>query len=113
MRTLETALLEHDPEFDEDMTLAAQNQRQNALINAFIRSDQKFDLDDAAQAHQIHLNVERIRVPETWFHPAMAGVDSAGIAEVAGWLLNGFSPEERRRMMQVSHGIVARHLLPI
>jgi actin-related protein 5 len=113
VRTLEAALLEHDPEFDEDMTLAAQNQRQNALINAFVRSDQKFDLDDAAQAHQIHLNVERIRVPETWFHPAMAGVDSAGIAEVAGWLLNGFSLEERRRMMQVRRTRRARQMIDL
>lgn len=94
--------MQHDPLFDQEMTLAAQNQRQTALINAFIRSDQKFDPDDMGQAHQIHLNVERIRVPETWFHPSMAGVDSAGMAEVAGWMLNGFSPEERRRMMQVS-----------
>jgi actin-related protein 5 len=84
--------------------MEAQAQRHAALINAFIRSEQKFDPDDIAQAHQIHLNVERIRVPETWFQPSMAGVDSAGIAEVSGWLLNGFTPEERRRMMQVRPG---------
>jgi len=105
VRNLEAALLEHDPLFDQEMTLAAQNQRQTALINAFVRSDQKFDPDDMGQAHQIHLNVERIRVPETWFHPSMAGVDSAGIAEISGWLLNGFSPDERRRMMQVRRNI--------
>jgi actin-related protein 5 len=45
--------------------------------------------------------VERIRVPEVWLQPQIAGVDSAGIAELAGWLLNGFPDEERRRLMQV------------
>lgn len=71
-------------------------------MNAFIRSDQRYEPDNAQQAHQIHLNVERIRVPETWFDPGMAGVDSAGLAEVAGWLLNGFTEQERQRMVKVS-----------
>lgn len=55
------------------------------------------------QNHQLHLNVERIRVPETWFQPGMFGIDSAGLGEVAGWVLNGYEEEQRRRMMQVSH----------
>lgn len=100
---LESKLLEHDPTFDEEQTLDARSRRQTALINAFLRGkQQKFDPEDLSQAYQLHLNVERIRVPETWFQPQMAGVDSAGIAEIAGWLLNGFKEEERRVMMKVS-----------
>lgn len=79
-------------------------QVKNALINAFVRGggNEKFDPEDLQQSYQLHLNVERIRVPETWFQPAMFGIDSAGIGEVAGWLLNGFEEEQRRKMMQVS-----------
>lgn len=73
-------------------------------MNAFVRGgiEGRFDPEDLAQSHQLHLNVERIRVPETWFQPGMFGIDSAGIGEIAGWVLNGFEEEERRRLMQVS-----------
>lgn len=80
-------------------------QVKNALINAFVRGggSERFDPGDLQHSYQLHLNVERIRVPETWFQPAMFGIDSAGLGEVAGWLLNGFEEEQRRKMMQVSH----------
>jgi actin-related protein 5 len=32
----------------------------------------------------------------------MFGVDSAGVGEVAGWLLNGLDDDVRARLMQVS-----------
>lgn len=53
--------------------------------------------------HQLHLNVERIRVPEAWFQPGMFGQDYAGIGEMAGWIMNGYEEEQRRKMMQVSN----------
>jgi actin-related protein 5 len=53
--------------------------------------------------HQLHLNVERIRVPEAFFQPDMFGQDYAGIGELAGWIMNGYDEDLRRRMMQVSH----------
>jgi actin-related protein 5 len=54
------------------------------------------------QNYQLHLNVERIRVPEALFQPSMFGQDCAGLGEVAGWVLNGFDEDVRRRIMQVS-----------
>ncbi len=105
VQDIETKLLKHDETFTTDDTIEAQRTRQTALISAFLRGKEKYDPDDVAQSYQLHLNVERIRVPEVWFQPAIAGVDSAGIAEIAGWLLNGFSDEERRRMQQVSRRI--------
>jgi actin-related protein 5 len=76
----------------------------NALITAFVRggSSEKYDPLNLDQGCQLHLNVERIRVPETWFQPSMFGLDSAGLGEVAGWVLNGFEEEQRKKMMQVS-----------
>jgi hypothetical protein len=52
--------------------------------------------------HQLHLNVERIRVPEAFFQPDMFGQDYAGIGELAGWIMNGYDEDLRRRMMQAS-----------
>lgn len=82
--------------------MEGQVRTKNALLNAFVRGGTggRFDPDSVQQSYQIHLNVERIRVPETWFQPAMFGVDSAGIGELAGWLLNGMTDAERKRMMQ-------------
>ena len=51
---------------------------------------------------RIHLNVERWRVCEAWFSPAMAGVDSAGLGEVLQNVLARFSESEKARLVKVS-----------
>ncbi|WWC58082.1 uncharacterized protein I303_100617 [Kwoniella dejecticola CBS 10117] len=102
--SLESRLLQYDPSFNEEQTLVGRAEAKNKLINAFVRGGlppgEKFDCEDIRLNHQLHLNVERIRVPETWFQPSMWGIDSAGLGEVAGWVLDGFEEEERRRLMQ-------------
>ncbi|WVQ64772.1 uncharacterized protein L199_002940 [Kwoniella botswanensis] len=104
LQSLESRLLQYDPSFTEENTLIGRAEAKNKLINAFVRgglpTGQKYDFDDIKLNHQLHLNVERIRVPETWFQPSMWGIDSAGLGEVAGWVLNGFEEEEKRRLMQ-------------
>ncbi|WVQ80378.1 hypothetical protein IAT38_002483 [Cryptococcus sp. DSM 104549] len=102
LRSIETRLLQYDPAFTEEHTMLGLAEAKHKLINAFVRggSTEKYDPEDIGQNHQLHLNVERIRVPETLFQPSMAGLDSAGLGEVAGWVLNGFDEEERRRLMQ-------------
>ncbi|KAK8845440.1 hypothetical protein IAR55_006153 [Kwoniella newhampshirensis] len=102
LESIETRLLQYDPAFTEEQTMLGRAEAKNKLINAFVRggSDGKFDPEDVEQSHQLHLNVERVRVPETWFQPSMFGVDSAGVGEIAGWVLNGFEEEERKRLMQ-------------
>lgn len=104
LQSIENRLLQHDSTFSEDDTMGGRVQVKHALINAFVRggSTERFDADNLEHTHQLHLNVERIRVPETWFQPSMFGLDCAGLGEVAGWVLNSFEERERRRMMQVS-----------
>lgn len=109
LTSLESRLLQHDPQFNEDDTMLGRAHAKNALINAFVRGGAggsgvagRYDPTDVKQTYQLHLNVERVRVPETWFQPAMFGLDSAGLGEIAGWVLNGYEEEQRRRMMQVS-----------
>ncbi|CBF86957.1 actin-related protein ARP5 [Aspergillus nidulans FGSC A4] len=100
--SVERELLEYDPEFTENHTLAAQSDWTKSLIHVFLRGPWPFDPESQREAHQIHLNVERIRVPEVVFKPSIAGIDQAGIVEIAADIVNQrFSnPEEQARLLR-------------
>ena len=88
VRALEADLLEYDQNFEYDQTLDAQKDWSKSLLHAFRHGPRPFDPASPAETHRIHLNVERIRVPEVLFQPtAIAGVDQAGIVEIAGDIL--------------------------
>lgn len=88
LKTLEADLLKYDPEFTDQHTLDAQTDWTKSLVHAFLRGPRAFDHTSQQESHQIHLNVERIRVPEVIFQPAIAGLDQAGIIEIAADILN-------------------------
>lgn len=88
LKNLEQELLQYDPDFDYEQTQEAQSDWSKSLLHAFARGPRPFDPASQAQLNQIHLNVERIRVPEIVFRPSIAGVDQAGIIEIAGDMLN-------------------------
>ncbi|KAL2023080.1 hypothetical protein VTK56DRAFT_3990 [Thermocarpiscus australiensis] len=88
IRALEADLLAYDKDFSYDQTLDAQKDWSKSLLHAFRYGPRPFDVASPAETHRIHLNVERIRVPEVLFQPsAIAGVDQAGIVEIAGDIL--------------------------
>lgn len=87
LKTLEQDLLKYDPDFTYDNTQEAQTVWSKSLLHAFTRGPRPVDPSSQAELHQIHLNVERIRVPEVVFRPSIAGVDQAGIIEIAGGVL--------------------------
>ncbi|OTB06376.1 hypothetical protein M426DRAFT_55381 [Hypoxylon sp. CI-4A] len=87
LKTLEEDLLRYDEEFTHEHTWEAQNGWNKSLLHAFLRGPRPFDPASQAETHQIHLNVERIRVPEVVFQPSIAGVDQAGLVEIAGDIL--------------------------
>ncbi|KAH8777005.1 hypothetical protein BGZ57DRAFT_360303 [Hyaloscypha finlandica] len=87
LKTLETDLLKYDPDFTDQHTLDAQTDWTKSLVHAFLRGPRPFDPKSQAEAHQLHLNVERIRVPEVIFQPPIAGLDQAGIVEIAADIL--------------------------
>jgi actin-related protein 5 len=102
LQSVEARLLQFDPNFSEGDTMTGRANAKNALIDAFVRGGSElYNPNNLEHQYQLHLNVERIRVPESWFQPGMWGLDSAGLGEVAGWILNSFEEEERRRLMQV------------
>ena len=87
LKALEAQLLEHDAAFTAEHTLEAETDWSKSLMHAFLRGPRPHDGESAREAHQVHLNVERIRVAEVVFQPSMAGVDQAGVVEVAGDML--------------------------
>ncbi|KAL8371941.1 hypothetical protein RB595_001648 [Gaeumannomyces hyphopodioides] len=88
LAALEQELLLHDPAFTYEHTREAQNDWSKRLEHAFTRGPRPFDPESPAERHQVHLNVERIRVPEVLFQPAaIAGLDQAGLVEIAGDIL--------------------------
>lgn len=88
LRQLEDDLLRYDEGFTHEHTWAAQNDWDKSLLHAFLRGPRPFDAASSqAEIHQVHLNVERIRVPEVVFQPSIAGVDQAGLVEIAGDIL--------------------------
>lgn len=89
LKALESELLQYDPEFSEKDTLEAQNDWTKSVLHAFLRGARPADPESQREAHQIHLNVERIRVPEVVFQPAIAGVDQAGLVEIIEGIVMG------------------------
>ncbi|KAJ5219574.1 Actin-like protein arp5 [Penicillium chermesinum] len=99
---VEQELLQYDPEFTENHTLAAQSDWTKSLVHAFLRGPWPFDPESQREAHQLHLNVERIRVPEVVFKPSIAGVDQAGLIEIAADIVNQrfSSTQDRSRLLK-------------
>jgi len=99
---VEKEMLEYDPEFTENHTLAAQSDWTKSLIHVFLRGPWAFDPESQREAHQIHLNVERIRVPEVVFKPSIAGIDQAGLVEIAADIVNQRypNPEEQSKLLR-------------
>ncbi|KAF2086742.1 actin-like ATPase domain-containing protein [Saccharata proteae CBS 121410] len=87
LKNIEAQLLKHDPNFTEQSTRDAQTDWTKSLLHAFTRGPWPHNAESQREAHQIHLNVERIRVPEVVFQPSIAGLDQAGIIEIAAGIL--------------------------
>ncbi|KDN50875.1 actin-like ATPase domain-containing protein [Tilletiaria anomala UBC 951] len=97
---LESRLLEHDPNFTTDDTWKAQIARKTQLSATFLRGRhlQEWDSEDPLYQHQLHLNVERFRVPEVLFQPHMAGIDQAGLDELCAHILKNYDGITRRTL---------------
>ncbi|KAI1335436.1 putative chromatin remodeling complex subunit [Xylariaceae sp. FL0016] len=101
LKNLEEDLLRYDVNFTHEHTWEAQNDWNKSMLHAFMRGPRPFDGGSQAELHQIHLNVERIRVPEVIFQPSIAGVDQAGLVEIVGDILT-------QRLVGLEGGGIAR-----
>ncbi|KAF3480912.1 Arp5p [Arthroderma uncinatum] len=102
LKSVEEQLLQYDPEFTENHTLEAQSDWTKSMIHMFLRGPWPFDAESQREAHQLHLNVERIRVPEVIFQPSIAGIDQAGLVEIAADVILQRFPaaEDQQRMLR-------------
>jgi len=73
-----------------------------SLWHAFLRGPLPGVGDTQREEYQLHLNVERIRVPEVIFQPSIAGVDQAGLVEIIeGIVMNRFSnPSQQQALLR-------------
>lgn len=80
---LRMQLIEFDPSFDPDEFEEKPDWR-TSVLHRFLYGPRPLDLDPESAMHrQMALNVERCRVVEPFFQPAVASLDQAGIGEVA------------------------------
>ena len=102
LKSVESELLQFDLDFSEKDTLEAQNDWTKSLMHAFLRGARPSDPESQREANQIHLNVERIRVPEVVFQPGIAGLDQAGLVEIIeGIIMSRFSaPVQQRALLK-------------
>ncbi|KDR68668.1 hypothetical protein GALMADRAFT_230995 [Galerina marginata CBS 339.88] len=93
LQLIEQKLLTHDPTFTNRHTHASIATQRSALMSAFRPSYEEGNVEGGTR---IHLNTERWRVCEAYFSPGMAGVDSAGLAEVIHNLIPSFIESRSR-----------------
>ncbi|KAF0483262.1 actin-like ATPase domain-containing protein [Gigaspora margarita] len=110
LREYETKLLQYDPTFLPEHTFDAKNSVKNSLIFMFTRGvTPPFDPENFAQMHQLHVNVERIRVPEALFQPSILGLDQAGIVETIGEIISRFEDVDAKKKMIQSIFVTGGH----
>ncbi|SSD60088.1 probable Actin-related protein 5 [Saccharomycodes ludwigii] len=108
---LEKILLEHDPNFTEEDTLDAQYDWRNSILHLFLRGPRPHDSEDSHQQHQMHLNVERIRVPEILFEPSIAGLDQAGVSELSKRIVLGKFGSSNRELSEITETMAQNILI--
>ncbi|KAG2023710.1 chromatin remodeling complex subunit [Coprinopsis cinerea AmutBmut pab1-1] len=96
LQIIEQKLLAHDPTFTDQHTHAFLTTQRSALLSAFLPFYEEGDVEGHTR---IHLSTERWRVPETYFSPGMAGIDTAGLGEVIQNILARFSEAEKARLV--------------
>lgn len=101
VQRLEGELLKHDPNFTIEDTREAALDWRKSIVHLFLHGPREYNPESQEQMHRMNLNVERIRVPEVLFQPSIAGVDQAGIIEIADdILLRRVDPETSKRILQ-------------
>jgi actin-related protein 5 len=96
LMSIEEELERHDESF---YAVLAQELSASRTILDRLREPELPAQDDEAARHQLHMNVERWRVPESLFQPqALLGLDSAGLPEAINHLLSALPPSQQSRL---------------
>lgn len=98
----ETLLLQYDPEFLPEHLYENMSSPTNTLMHLLVRGAYPpYDPTDMEQSYQLHVNVERVRVPEVLFQPSIIGLDQAGLVETINDIVKTFDINQRDKLMKV------------
>ncbi|KAI1317777.1 Nuclear actin-protein involved in chromatin remodeling [Mortierella claussenii] len=98
----EQQLLKYDPNFLEEHLMNAYTPK-NSFLHYYTHGLGPYDPSvglSLDQTYQLHVNVERIRVPEVLFQPGIVGLDQTGLVETLQDVLKRFDAEARQRLVQ-------------
>ncbi|ORZ06107.1 actin-like protein Arp5 [Lobosporangium transversale] len=98
----EQQLLKYDPDFLHEHTMNAYSPK-NSFLHFYTNGLGPYDPAvglSLEQTYQLHVNVERIRVPEVLFQPGIIGLDQTGLVETIQDVLKRFDAEARQRLVQ-------------
>jgi actin-related protein 5 len=97
----ETLLLQYDPDFLPEDLYENMSSPTNTLMHLLVRGTSPYDPTDMEQSYQLHVNVERARVPEVLFQPSIIGLDQAGLVETINDIVKTFEVSEREKLIKV------------
>lgn len=98
----ELLLLQYDSEFLPEHSYESMSSPTNTLMHILARGMYPpYDPTDMEQSYQLHVNVERARVPEVLFQPSIIGLDQAGLVETVNDIVRTFDNSQREKLMQV------------
>ncbi|KAJ3054515.1 Nuclear actin-protein involved in chromatin remodeling [Rhizophlyctis rosea] len=97
---LDDLLIAHDPSFVPEDVFDETKSFRNTILHRLAWGTGAWDPSDPATMSQVHLNVERCRVPEVIFQPSIIGLDQAGLVECVTEILKRFDEEQRQGMVK-------------
>ncbi|CAO3614941.1 unnamed protein product [Mucor hiemalis] len=96
----ESLLLQYDPDFLPEHSYENMSSPTNTLLHLLSRGVYPYyDPTDMEQSYQLHVNIERARVPEVLFQPSIIGLDQAGIIESVSDIVKTFDINQREKLM--------------
>lgn len=103
----ESLLLQYDPDFLPEHSFEATSSPTNTLMHLLARGQYPpYDPTDVGQMHQLHVNVERVRVGEVLFQPSIVGLDQAGLVETMHDIVRTFNPDRRMQTVKVRRYVI-------
>jgi actin-related protein 5 len=99
----ENLLLQYDPDFLPEHSYESMSSPTNTLMHLLSRGIYPpYDPNDMGQTYQLHVNVERVRVPEVLFEPSIIGLDQAGLVETINDIVRTFENNQREKITKVN-----------
>ncbi|KAI9292236.1 actin-like ATPase domain-containing protein [Neoconidiobolus thromboides FSU 785] len=102
----EAQLLEFDPTFQTELEARNESHGFNPK-NSFLHRFQfgtKFnsweDMDDIKYHHQLHVNIERFKIPEVLFQPSILGIDQAGLEQTLQAMFQRVGKEKQQGLIK-------------